>query len=330
MVWSPELTGRPFAVADQIYCCWDWNHRERTLEYLKGLDPSYFRTITALLAEQLESDDSKAVSVALRVLYHQAIETLMSLLGAAVQARSVVPAWISKCGTDDLKNVVGRLRSGGSFLTEAGRLDVSFHDLSRDLHRHGWAEDDSPDSTAARFGLLWSRLGAEFLDGNARAEYNALKHGTRVLPGGFTLAIGAEEVPGTPAAPEDMRSMGGSRFGTTFFTPERVGATSWHIRSQRNSLNWLPEPIALRLQLISMSIGNVAAALQADLGADPATLTYTRPTSPTVFDEAWSLSPGVTSFKMDSPIEIHPDDEISRDALRSMLERRTPQASESS
>jgi hypothetical protein len=48
-----------------------------------------------------------------------------------------------------------------------------------------------------------------------------------------------------------------------------------------------------------------------------------------VFDVAWSLSPGVTSFNMDSLIEIHPDDEISRDALRSMLERRTAQAPES-
>src|ERR687894_1000714 len=71
---GPE--GRPFAVADSIYCCWDFDHGTRTLEYLEGIDPDYFSTIATFLAQQLESKDAIAISVALRVLYHQGVETL--------------------------------------------------------------------------------------------------------------------------------------------------------------------------------------------------------------------------------------------------------------
>lgn len=218
---GPE--GHPFAVSERIYCCWDFDHRALTLQYLDGIDPDYFATIASLLAQQLEADDALASSVALRVLYHQGLETLMSLLGAAAQAPTVVPAWIAKCRTDDLQDVVGGLRRGSSLLTQAGTQQISFDDLSHHLHRFAWADEKGHDSTAARFGRFWRRLSHEFLDETARAEYNALKHGTRVLPGGFTMAIGVEDVPGVAAPPERMRSIGGSKFGSTFFAAKESG-----------------------------------------------------------------------------------------------------------
>ena len=54
----------------------------------------------------------------------------------------------------------------------------------------------------------------------ARAEYNSIKHGLRVNPGGSYIAVGAEQTPGVPAPPEAMRSMGGSPYGSTFFEIE--------------------------------------------------------------------------------------------------------------
>lgn len=307
-------------MADSIYCCWDFDHRTRTLEYLQGIDPDYFSTVATLLARQLESEDAIASSVALRVLYHQGVETLMSLLGAAAQGSTVVPAWIAKCSTEDLKIVAARLQSGHPLLTEVGTQRVTFDDLSRYLHRFAWVDELGVDSTAARFGRLWHRLAGELLDDTARAEYNALKHGSRVLPGGFSISIGLEEVPGTPAPPEQMRSIGGSKFGSTFFVAEPVGTTKWHVRTRRTSVNWLPEPLAQRLALISISIANIVGALRCDLGTDPTTVSFVRPTPPDSFDEVWKRSPGVTSTSMDSSIGIEPADELSRDELRDLLE----------
>ncbi len=314
--------GYPFAVADRLFCCWGWDHEKRTLEYLEGIDPRYFETLAALYVDQLESEDAGATSMALRVLYHQGIETLMSLLGAAAQGVAVVPAWIAKCATNDLQEVVGRLQYGRPLLTENGTRRMTFDDLARTLHRNAWAHETGDTSTAERFGRLWHRLSTDFLDDTARAEYNALKHGTRVLPGGFTLAIGTEDTYGVPAPPERMQSLGGSRFGSTFFAVEAVGSTKWNIQTRRTSINWLPIPLALRLGLISMSINNVVSALRCQLGIDPTTLTFRRPLPIEAFDEAWSQTPGVTSTNMDYQVRLDATDEPSRDTLRDFLENR--------
>jgi hypothetical protein len=109
---TPGPEGRPFAVADSIYCAWDYDHAARTLEFLDGIDTDHFATIARMLGERLDSDDGTAVSVVLRVLYHQGIETLMSLLGAAAQAPLVLPVWIAKARAEDLQEVVRRLLVG--------------------------------------------------------------------------------------------------------------------------------------------------------------------------------------------------------------------------
>ncbi len=321
---QPEYVGPVgyvFAVAENPYCCWDFDHESRTLEFLDGLDTDHFNAAASQLVDHLDGDDAMAVSVMLRVSYHQALETLMSLLGASVQAPVAIPAWIARCSTNDLNDVVRGLRSGRPMLTHAGRQSVTFVGLSERIHRFAWPGEAGEDSTATRFGRFWSRLAVEFLDQAARAEYNALKHGNRVRPGGFTLAIGIEESPGVPAAPEAMRSLGGSPFGTTFFVSERVGTSKQHIRTRRTSVNWSPEALVLRLGLISMSISNIVGSLRCELGVDATTVEFVRPVPPSVFDDVWSSEPGARSTGMDRIIRIGTSDERPREELLAILER---------
>lgn len=314
--------GYVFAVADSPHCCWDFDHGRRTLEFLDGIDPDHFGTVASLLSDQLETDDAMAASIALRVSYHQGLETLMSLLGAAAQAPSAVPAWIATCKTEDLNEVTARLRDGRPLLTQSGRQRVSFVDLSEDVHRSVWIDEEGESSTAELFARFWGRLSTEFLDETARAEYNALKHGNRVVAGGFTLAMGTEEVPGVPAPPEAMRSMGGSRFGSTFFVSERVGSSRLHIRTRRTSINWSPQALVQRLVLVSMSITNVVGALRCSLGIDSTTVRFVRPYPLSAFDDVWSSDPGPKSMGLDTVIRIDPSDELSKDQLLSVLEGR--------
>ena len=173
------------------------------------------------------------------------------------------------------------LRSGRPLLTKVGRRSVSLDDLARDVLRNAWVDEDGPDSTRERFARFWSRLAGEFLNEKARAEYNSIKHGLRVNPGGFYLAIGREESPGVPAPAEAMRSMGGSPYGSTFFEIERVGAgkRSPHIRARSVSVNWSATGLCGRLALISSSITNIVGALRCAMGEDPAN-DRIRPTRP--------------------------------------------------
>lgn len=316
--------GYAFAVADKPFCCWEYDHGKRTLEFLDGLDPDYFATMAMLLGGQLESDDALAMSVTLRMLYAQAIEALLALLGATVQAPEAIPAWIASCSTQNLDEVAQGLKDGATILTQDGRQRVSFIDLSEQVHRYAWTTETGSDSTAARFGRFWHRLATDYLDDVVRAEHNALKHGHRVAAGGFSLAIGVEEQPGVPAPAEAMRSMGSSKYGTTFFRAERVGTTKHHIRARRTSVNWSAVAVANRLQLISMSMSNVVAALRCDLGMDPTTVQFHRPEHSKAFDEVWDERVGVRHSNMDSLIRIGTSDELSPNELLEDLEGRTP------
>jgi len=314
--------GYAFAVADTAWCCWEFDHRARTLEYLDGFDPAYFSTMAEILGAELGGSHAHAASVTLRMLYIQASETLLGLLGATLQAPHAVAAWIAACRAQDLDALTRMLLDERPMLTQAGRKRVSFVELSEHVHQFSWSNETGDASTAARFGRFWRRLAADYLDERVRAEYNALKHGHRVRSGGFSLAIGLEEVPGVPAPADAMRSLGGSEFGTTFFKAERVGVSKHHIRTRRTSVNWSARAVANRLLLTAMSLVNVVGALRCQLGIEPSTVLFQRPVEADVFNEVWIDSVGVRHSNMDSLIQIGPEDEVRRDALIEELESR--------
>lgn len=67
------------------------------------------------------------------------------------------------------------------------------------------------------FSTLWYRFAGDYLNENLIAEYNSLKHGFRINPGGFKLMVGPESTPGVAAPAERMTSLGSSEFGSSFF-----------------------------------------------------------------------------------------------------------------
>lgn len=316
--------GYTFAVADNPFCCWEHDHVERNVRFLSGLDTDYYRRLAEILAEHLEGDGSGTSSIALRAAYHQGVETLFSMLGAYAQAPLCVPAWLACCRSEDLRTVVEGFRRGSPLLTQEGWRRVRLDELAQDVLRDVWVDEVGRDSTSARFGRFWSRLASELLDERARAEYNSIKHGLRVSPGGFYLAVGMEDAPGVPAPREAMRSMGGSPYGSTFFEIERLGAgkKTPHIRARSVSVNWSAEALCGKLALISFSITNIVGALRRAMGVGPATIGFLRPERAEAFDEVW-IPVGVTSSSMDSVVRIDAGQEWSRGDLRAELEART-------
>lgn len=311
-----------FPVGERAFCCWEHDHADRTLAFLKGVDRQYFATVAGILAAQLSTERALAASVALRALYQQGIESLMSLLGAMSQAPGCVQLWIAKCSTQDLHEIVQALTAGRPILTPHGRRRVTLEDLSHRTHQYAWVTEAGADSTAARYARLWARLAHEFLDETARAEYNAIKHGHRVSAGGFQLAIGVEAQPGVPAPAEAMRSLGGSKYGSTFFIAEPVGVSKWNLRSRRVSLNWSADALVRRLGLVSMSISNVVGALQVESGIEPGTINFVRPTPASAFDDVWNERVGIHRSSIDSVVVVRAEDELTKEELARILERR--------
>ena len=314
------LAGYVFAVGDRPFCCWEWDLPERNLQFLESLDTDYYGYIAELCITELETDSEMSASIVLRGAYHQAVETLISVLGAYVQAPGAVPAWLTKAQTPDLEGVAQSLLNGRPLLTQGGRQRVTLDMLANDILRFCWPDEDGEDSTSDRFARFWALLCRDLIDPKQRAEYNAIKHGLRVGPGGFTLSIGVEETPGVRAT--EMRSMGGSIHGTTFLRSEKVGESSHHLRVRRASLNWSARTMARRLSLISMSINNVVGSLRCGLGVDPTTVRFLRPDPPEGFDAARGEPLAVTSADFDTVVRISPDDEWSKERLIEELERR--------
>jgi hypothetical protein len=166
-------------------------------------------------------------------------------------------------------------------------------------------ETDRQGATIEKFARLWHKLSRELTEQTLIDEYNALKHGFRVRPGGFALAVGVEPQVGTTPPPSEMRLVGKSEYGATFFKIETLWPEqrSRSVRSRRTSVNWSIERVVLLHQLTHMSINNVVSALKIVNNVAASECRFLRPQNDEDFDEPWKHSPGVTNMNFDHVID---------------------------
>lgn len=102
-----------FAVGDEPFLLWDGDVAERTRDFLSGIDSEYFAHV---IETNQNAEDEARASVAIRLALHHATETMFSFLGALVQAPDCPFAWIARCSTPELRNVVKRIGDGDASL----------------------------------------------------------------------------------------------------------------------------------------------------------------------------------------------------------------------
>jgi hypothetical protein len=288
-----------FLVNDEPYCLWELDIHTKNLEFLDGFDPHYF---DYLLNLHINSDDEKRASVALSICLHHAIETLFSLIGAYIQAPDCAYAWIAKCQTGDLKKLIKRIsESDNSIVTKLRIKPIAWESIATHVFSAYPAEKEKKQKTADLFANIWRRFHDEFTDETLSDQYNSMKHGFRVRSGGFTLAIGEETEHGIAPPESEMKSIGGSKYGATFFKVSRIGKNSKNrsIRSTRTSVNWSIQKTAGQIQLAGMSIQNIISSLRVINGTKSSEVKFVRPQQDSDFDMPWSHSTGVNYFSLD-------------------------------
>ena len=288
-----------FAVNDEPYCLWEVDLSARTRAFLDGLDPGYFDYV---LQTHINTEDEKRALVAIKLSLHHATETMFALLGSFVQAPDCPYAWVAKCSNTELREFVGRVsREEKSLITKLNIPRISWHSIATAVFAYYQPGTVRQEATISCFARLWGTLVHELNSQTSIDEYNALKHGFRARPGGFSLAVGQEDVRGAPPSKSNMTHIGQSEFGATFLKIESLGSAkkSLHIRSRQTSVNWSMERIVLLHQLVYMSINNVVSALKSLNGYAPDTCTFIRPEQDTDFDRPWTYSSGVTSMNFD-------------------------------
>lgn len=273
-----------FFVGDRAQAFWDWDLKDRNLEFLQGLDPDYCVFIAQQMAPLLDDPDTcQEAAAALRVAYGQGIETLMALVAAALQAPTCPLGWMLSYQTAELRTFIERIRrpSGSPLVYPMFRWPY-LDGLADEVLAPVPYPDPKGKWVVEGFTRFWYQASGDFVDPDQTAEYNAIKHGTRLTLGGSYWAIGRESIVGE-AAPE-MHSMGGSEFGSSIFTKEKVAGDSVHWRPRRRLRNWAPETWVHDLQLVSMSLRNLISFLKTVSGVDPTTCQYQNPESPDLFE----------------------------------------------
>ncbi len=289
-----------FLVNNEPYCLWDEDLSARNSEFLRGLDPDFFDYATK---SHLETEDEKRASVSLRLGLHHALETFFSLIGAYVQAPRCPYAWLAKCNTPALREVVSRIQSNDPTLrTLLTAPTASWEAVSQSVHTTLMPGTEKHARAVDGFATLWKRLAQEFLDPHHIDEYNSLKHGFRVGTGGFRLEFAAEPSDGSPPAPDAFKLLGHSAFGSSHFKvsplTDKPGERSLTVSRQSN--NWSIERMVLLNQATHMSINNVVAALRVAHGLPAGECRFLHPTDPEDFLRPWKYSPGVTNMHWNS------------------------------
>lgn len=284
-----------FAVLDVPYCVWDPELSRRNLEFIEQIDPRYFDYIVDINGEALRGQTSQYAATSVRLAYCHGLETLFALLGACIQAPDCVVGWLQKYSTGQLRKLVTAIfNRRNKIRSKLNVQSVTMEELSGSINQFDLADEKEIQRLQGLFSTLWYRFAGDYLNENLIAEYNSLKHGFRINPGGFNLMVGPESTPGVAAPAERMTSLGSSEFGSSFFLIEGIGIeedgrNSTHFRLKTNSLNWDPEGMAMGLRLISISLNNILAYLKLLNGSsEEVKLRY--PCDESFFDIPWCSS----------------------------------------
>lgn len=312
---EPKLTCHLFAIDETPHCLWDWEISTRSLEFLENLKPDYFAYLADVYNTDLEGINPQFAAIAIRVAYSQGLETLFALLGAAIQAPWCVPGWVTLYKNQELESLIRKIHDCRPVYSILGKGNVKWEVVSQTIHSSLVLPDQEKEKQIkSNFAILWARFARDFLDEQFRKEYNSLKHGFRVKPGGFHLTIGVEDTPGIPAKPEKMCLIGKSEYGSTYLveSPFPQKKKPPHTVLKWYSHNWSPEDMLWGLYLISMSLNNIIGFLKIYQGVVPADIRFEWPSDENTFEEPWKRSRAMGINNMGGPEYIIPTEVVEK------------------
>lgn len=306
-----------FVVNEKPYCVCEWDLPERNLRFLQSVDPDYFCYLAETHGHAMESEDKKVLqhaSITLRMAYSQGLETLFAFIFATIQAPDCVAGWLLKYQVSDIVALLEKVKNRKSIKSLLEPDRPTWKDIASIIFNS--TDKNLSEKLTKMYSELWRSLSSDYLSENFDNEYNNIKHGFRIRPGGFSFAMGVQEQPGIPA--KQMFSLGESKYGSTFFVPEKIGNIKTHFRIKYTSRNWNVERLVVGLQVISLSLSNILASLRIINGVNPEEVEFVWPTNDELLNRFYSMHPSISHLTMDNIVEetdiqvISPEDIFKR------------------
>src|SRR3989344_1883137 len=321
-----HLTGNPLVIDDTPYLLWDFDLKTHNIEFLENIDLSHFEYLANVHGNQLDGENKHHAALALRTAYSQGLETLFAFLAALIQAPHCVAGWITHYKTKDLESFIYKFQNQQRVYSVLPDEFMSWDGISEAIHMGLVAKDNKEKETIIKgFGRLWRMFAVDFLTNEAKDEYNSIKHGLRVQPGGFELAIGPEITPGVPLPQEKWIQIGKSDFGSTFPTVYKIVGRKLHFQLRNHSRNWNPIDLANGLLLISVSLNNIVERLKILNGVGIDQVSFRALSDEKEFLKPWknSYSIGTTHFSQELyPLKIEDVPNYSKEEILRLYESR--------
>lgn len=294
----------PFVVDERPYCVWGSGLQDRNRHFLSRIDPEYFRFTADSFARNSTDESALRAALGLRLTYSHAIEAFLALLFAGIQAPACVLPWLARYSLRDLRALVSKVQTSKPILN---RLEIDapdWHVISRTIHRCLLLEDKEKEKRIKTgFGNFWTLIAQEFDSEPVHWEYNSIKHGLRVTPGGAHVWAGVEHKYGIEPPPDEMHYIGGSIFGTTFSKVERLCGSKTNIRLCKHARNWNPEGLFTSIDLIAMSIHNVVSCIRILNGTSAQQVPFVWPENLECFEVPLNKRPLLNDVTMDEVID---------------------------
>lgn len=273
-----------FCVLDRPHRVTGRDLRGTNRRFVESLDADFFSHVAETQCGYL-NDNAKRQRAAtmLRLCYRHALETFFSLTFATLQAPVLPSAWLSLCATETLKELVRACHKGTAPVFNQLELpQVTWRSIAGKILEAIDLPEDRVFAAADDFSRIWSILASDFERADAQAEYNALKHGMRCGFGGFRLAVASTPKNGETPAASDYSDLGGSLYGLHLHDFRKLSGRPNKDPSRildAKYLNWDIDCTLARIGVLTHSIRNVVAFLNALSGSRDGSKACTLPTA---------------------------------------------------
>src|SRR5262245_57933106 len=119
-----------FAVDETPWCAWDWDLKEQNLNFIKGVDPTYFEYLAKVYVNSLDLEQEHKAALALRTAYSHGVETFFSFLFAAIQAPDCVIGWVHKYQIHDLKSLIEKVNHRQRVYTKVDIAPIAWENIT--------------------------------------------------------------------------------------------------------------------------------------------------------------------------------------------------------